>query len=150
SLPATAGMTIKDLLRANGIPNNAVLTRLNGDIVAEKTVVGPNDLVEIKQVRHYDLNVTRRPTTRVLPSANKPVYSKSILFDDGGTLEVQTEDMDGPAYIDYVEQIFSASVTDHGLLAPDKPAVVGLSGGRDSVAFLKLLERCADRIGRFP
>lgn len=150
SLSATAGMTVKDLLRMNGIPVNAVLTRLNGDIVAEKTVIGPNDLVEVRQVRHYDLNVTRRPSNRVLPSANKPVYSKSVMFDDAGTLEVQTEDMDGPAYVDYVEQIFSASVVENKLLAPDKPAVVGLSGGRDSVAFLKLLERCADRIGRFP
>ncbi len=150
SLSATAGMTIKEVLRANGIPVNAVLARLNGDIVAEKAAIGPDDHVEIRQVRHYDLDVTRRPATRVLPSANKPVYSKSVLFDDSGRLEVQTEDMDAPAYVSYIEQIFSASVIEHGLLAPDKPAVVGLSGGRDSVAFLKLLERCAGQIGRFP
>jgi hypothetical protein len=150
SLSATAGMTIKDVLRNNGIPANAVLCSTGGRIVAEKTTLGPDDYLEIRQVRHYDLDVTRRPATRVLPSPNPPVYSKSVLFDDSGSLEVQSEDMDEAHFTDYVEQIFAASITGNDLLVIDRPAVVGLSGGRDSVAFLKLLERCRDRIGTFP
>jgi len=150
SLAATAGMTIIQLLRNNGIPVNAVLCSMAGKIVAEKATLGPDDHVEIRQVRHYDLDVTRRPTQRVLPSASPPVYSKSVLFDDSGQLEVQTEDMDETQFADYVEHIFASSITEHDLLAMGRPAVVGLSGGRDSVAFLKLLERCADRLGSFP
>jgi len=150
SLAATVGMTIKDVLRNNGIPVNAVLCSIGGKIVAEKRTLGPDDHVEIVQVRHYDLDVTRRPATRVLPSANPPVYTKSVLFDDSGSLEVQAEDMDEAQFADYVEQIFANSITEHDLLAVGRPAVVGLSGGRDSVAFLKLLERCRDRIGTFP
>ncbi len=150
SLAATVGMTIKELLRNSGIPVNAVLCSMGGKIVAEKATLGFDDHVEIRQVRHYDLDVTRRPAVRVLPSANDPVYSKSVLFDDSGQLEVQTEDMDEAQFADYVEQIFASSITDNDLLATGRPAVVGLSGGRDSVAFLKLLERCANRIGRFP
>jgi len=150
SLPATPGMTVKDVLRNNGIPANAVLTWINGSVVSEKAALGPDDHVEIRQVRHYDLDVTRRPAARILPSARPPVYSKSVVFDESGQLEVQTEDMDEGQFVDYIEQIFASAVTDHGLLAADAAAVVGLSGGRDSVAFLKLLERCADRIGRFP
>jgi len=150
SLSATPGMTIKDVLRNNGIPANAVLCSVDRKIVAEKTTLGPDDHLEIRQVRHYDLDVTRRPATLVLPSANPPVYSKGVLFDDSGSLEVQSEDMDEAQFTDYVEQIFAASITEHDLLAIDRPAVVGLSGGRDSVAFLKLLERCRDRIGTFP
>lgn len=150
SLTVTPGMTIRELLRNNGIPANAVLCSMAGRIVAEKATLGPADHVEIRQVRHYDLDVTRRPAERVLPSANPPVYAKSVLFDDAGQLEVQTEDMDEPAFVDYVEHIFASSITEHDLLATDKPGVVGLSGGRDSVAFLKLLERCADRLGQIP
>lgn len=150
SLAATVGMTIRDLLRNNGIPANAVLCSVAGSIVAEKATLSPDDHVEIRQVRHYDLDVTRRPAQRVLPSANPPVYSKSVLFDDSGQLEVQTEDMDQAQFADYVEHIFASSITEHDLLAAGRPAVVGLSGGRDSVAFLKLLERCADRLGSFP
>ncbi len=151
SLAATPGVTVRDLLRQHGIPANAVLTWINGQIVAEQAgVVGPDDHVEIRQVRHYDLEVTRRPGTRVLPSASTPVYAKSVLFDESGNLEVQTEQMDSGQFVDYVEGTFANSVTEHGLLAADTAAVVGLSGGRDSVAFLKLLERCSDRIGRFP
>lgn len=150
TLPALVGMTIREVLRNNGIPANAVLCSVGGKIVAEKTTLGPDDHVEIRQVRHYDLDVTRRPFTRVLPSANPPVYTKAVLFDDSGALEVQSEDMDEAQFADYVEQIFASSITDHDLLAIDRPAVVGLSGGRDSVAFLKLLERCRDRLGTFP
>lgn len=150
SLAATAGMTIRELLRNNGIPANAVLCSVDGKIVAEKATLRPDDHVEIRQVRHYDLDVTRRPAVRVLPSASPPVYSKSVLFDDSGQLEVQAEDMDEAQFVDYVEQIFASSITENDLLAIDRPAVVGLSGGRDSVAFLKLLERCSDRIGTFP
>ncbi len=90
SLPATVGMTIMQVLRNNGIPANAVLCSVGGKIVAEKTTLGPDDHVEIRQVRHYDLDVTRRPATRVLPSANPPVYTKGVLFDDSGSLEVQS------------------------------------------------------------
>jgi tRNA(Ile)-lysidine synthase TilS/MesJ/sulfur carrier protein ThiS len=151
SLIAAPGMTVRELLRNHGIPANAVLTWINGTIVAEQAaVVGPDDHVEIRQVRHYDLDVTRRPAVRVLPSASPPVYAKSVLFDTSGQLEVQTEQMDAGQFVDYIEGIFASSVTEHGLLAADAVAVVGLSGGRDSVAFLKLLERCTDRIGRFP
>lgn len=150
TLTAAPGVTIRELLHIHGIPANAVLTRINGRIVAEQAAVGPDDLVEIRQVRHYDLDVTRRPSVRVLPSASPPVYAKSVLFDESGRLEVQTEQMDEGQFVDYVELMFADSVEQHGLLAPDHPAVAGLSGGRDSVAFLKLLERCAGRIGRFP
>jgi tRNA(Ile)-lysidine synthase TilS/MesJ/sulfur carrier protein ThiS len=150
TLTAAPGVTVRELLHIHGIPANAVLTWINGTVVAEQAAVGPDDRVEIRQVRHYDLDVTRRPSVRVLPSARPPVYAKSVLFDESGRLEVQTEQMDGGQFVDYVEHIFASSVTEHGLLATDTAAVVGLSGGRDSVAFLKLLERCADRIGRFP
>jgi tRNA(Ile)-lysidine synthase TilS/MesJ len=150
TLAATAGVTIRELLYRHGIPANAVLSWINGTVVAEQAAVGPDDQVEIRQVRHYDLDVTRKPAVRVLPSARPPVYAKSVLFDESGRLEIQTEQLDERQFVDYVEQIFASSVTEHGLLAADVPAVVGLSGGRDSVAFLKLLQRCAGTIGRFP
>jgi tRNA(Ile)-lysidine synthase TilS/MesJ/sulfur carrier protein ThiS len=150
TLAVTPGVTVRELLHTHGIPANAVLTWINGAVVAEQAAIDESDRVEIRQVRHYDLDVTRRPSARVLPSARSPVYAKSVLFDESGRLEVQTEQMDEGQFVDYVEHVFASAVTDHGLLAPDTAAVVGLSGGRDSVAFLKLLERCADRIGRFP
>jgi tRNA(Ile)-lysidine synthase TilS/MesJ/sulfur carrier protein ThiS len=151
SVPATAGVTVRDLLRANGIPANAVLTWVNGTVVAEQAaVVGPDDHLEIRQVRHYDLDVIRRPPTRVLPSARPPVYAKSVMFDESGQLELQTEQLDADGFVEYVESVFVSSLQDGDLLAAGTPAVVGLSGGRDSVAFLKLLERCASRIDRAP
>jgi tRNA(Ile)-lysidine synthase TilS/MesJ/sulfur carrier protein ThiS len=150
SLAATPGVTVRELLQNHGIPANAVLTWINGTVVAEQAAIAAGDHVEIRQVRHYDLDVTRRPAVRVLPSARPPVYAKSVQFDEAGRLEVQTEQMDEGQFVDYVEHVFARSVLDDGLLAADAPAVVGLSGGRDSVAFLKLLERCAGQIGRFP
>ncbi|MGE5828135.1 MAG: hypothetical protein ACM30G_07170 [Micromonosporaceae bacterium] len=151
TLPLTVGMTVRDLLRAHGIPTNAVLTTINGEMVAERVaVIGPDDHVEIHQVRHYDLDVVRRPPERVLPSANPPVYAKSALFDRDGKVEVQTEHLDATSFVTYIEQTFASSVQTDRLLGPDMPAIVGLSGGRDSVAFLALLERCQDTLGRCP
>ena|GEM_PF-886495 len=151
SLPVSAGTTVRELLRAHGIPSNAVLTTVNGQVVAERlAVVGPGDHVEIRQVRHYDLDLTRRPAERVLPSANPAVYGKSAFFDRGGRMEVQTEYFDADQFVAYVEQTFVDSVRDDRLLSTDTPAAVGLSGGRDSVAFLELLHRCRDRIGPYP
>ena len=72
TLAATAGVTVRELLHSQGIPANAVLTWINGTVVAEQAPIGPDDRVEIRQVRHYDLDVTRKPTVRVLPSARPP------------------------------------------------------------------------------
>jgi len=151
TLPMTVGTTVRDLLRAHGIPTNAVLTTINGQVVAERVaVIGPDDHVEIHQVRHYDLDVVRRPPERVLASAQTPIYAKSALFDRDGRVEVQTEHMDAAHFVAYVEETFTSSVQADKLLGEGTPAVVGLSGGRDSVAFLALLDRCRDRLGLCP
>jgi tRNA(Ile)-lysidine synthase TilS/MesJ len=149
-LPAIAGQLLADALHAAGIPVNAVLTRRNGSIVPEEsTVVGPDDLIEVTQVRHYDLDVTRRPARRVEGVAD-PVYSKAVLFDHNGTLESRCEQFDEAGFVHYVEETFVQSVVLAELLRPGDEVVVGLSGGRDSVAFLKLLERTGGRLPTFP
>jgi len=46
SLTAAPGMTVRELLRNHGIPANAVLTWINGKVVAEQAaVVAPDDHV---------------------------------------------------------------------------------------------------------
>src|SRR5258706_11304023 len=93
-LVATAGQPLTDVLRRHGIPVNAVLTWRDGEVVSEDTtVVGPDDVIEVRQVRHYDLDVLRRPRQQVLGTPN-PVYSKTILFDTTGSLERRTEQFD--------------------------------------------------------
>lgn len=149
ALPVTAGQPVRDILQANAIPANAVLTFVNGDIVSDDVaVVQPDDLVEIRQVRHYDLGIVRRPPRKVY-SAVKPVYTKSVLFDENGEMEVRSEQLDADGYLDYVEQAFVESVVGGGLIKPDDHLVTGLSGGRDSVSFLTLLERTRDRLPPF-
>lgn len=145
-LAATAGQPLTDVLRRHGIPVNAVLTWRNGEIVSEDTtVIEPNDVIEVRQVRHYDLDVLRKPKQQVLGTPN-PVYSKTILFDTMGALERRTEQLDADGFVRYVEEVFVQSVLSHNVMRPGEKVVVGLSGGRDSVAYLTLLERTRDRI----
>lgn len=140
-LEAAPGQPIRQILRAHGIPSNAVLTWVNGELSSEdSTVPDEGDRVEVKQVRPYDLNVTRRPPQRKFNTSGT-VYTKSVLFDRGGNIEVQSEQFDEAAFVDYVERTFVDSVLSKGLIAPGREMVVGLSGGRDSVAFLTLLKR---------
>lgn len=140
-LPATPGQPLIDVLRLAGIPLNSVLTRVNGELVSEEVVlIRPDDLVEIRQVRHYDSRVTRDPQSRTYADP-RPVYTKSVLFETDGELERRSEQLDADRFVAYVEETFVQSVKAKALLDSDEEVVIGLSGGRDSVAFLELLER---------
>ena len=147
NLAAAAGQPLVDVLRANGIPANAVLAYRDGKVIPESTaVVEPGDVIEIRQVRHYDLDVLRSPKTHTY-GAPDPVYVKSVLFDQGGTLERRAEQLGADAFVHYIETTFIQSVEFGETMRPGDRVVIGLSGGRDSVAYLKLLERTR---GRWP
>ncbi|MBA2891460.1 hypothetical protein [Nonomuraea soli] len=149
TLEAAAGRPLMEVLTAHGIPVNAVITTLNGKIVPEETtIVGEHDIIELRQVRHYDLDVTRRPATTVYGTPD-PIYTKSILFDTQGRLERRVEQFDENSFVRFVEETFVQGVLSHGVLQEGDNVVIGLSGGRDSVAFLKLLERTKHRLPAF-
>lgn len=149
-LTATPGQPLTDVLRQHGIPRNAILTWHNGRIVAEDTtVIGPDDVIEVRQVRHYDLDVTRRPKRQVYGEPG-PVYTKSVLFDTDGSLEVRSEQLDADGFVAYVEEAFVQSIVGRQVVRQGDSIVVGLSGGRDSVAYLTLLERTRHRMPEVP
>jgi tRNA(Ile)-lysidine synthase TilS/MesJ/sulfur carrier protein ThiS len=141
TLTASAGQTLLDVLRANGVPANAVLAYRDGHVVPEDTtVLGVDDLIELRQVRHYDLDVLRKPKVHTYATAD-PVYTKTVLFDQAGTLERRSEQLNAASFVEYVEKTFVQSVLSAKTMRAGDRVVIGLSGGRDSVAYLKLLER---------
>ncbi|HET8642073.1 MAG TPA: hypothetical protein VFM37_09040 [Pseudonocardiaceae bacterium] len=145
-LPVTPGQPLTDVLRLHGIPRNAVLAWRNGQVVSEDTtVIEPGDVIEVRQVRHYDLDVTRRPKRQVYGEPN-PIYTKTIMFDENGSLEHRSEQFDADRFVAYVEEAFVQSIVGRDVVRPNDSVVVGLSGGRDSVAYLTLLERTRDRL----
>lgn len=145
-LAANPGQPLTDVLRQHGIPRNAVLAWRNGKVVSEDTtVIEPDDLIEVRQVRHYDLDVTRRPKRQVYGEPD-PIYTKTVLFDENGSLEQRSEQLDADGFVAYVEEAFVQSIIGKQVVRPDDSVVVGLSGGRDSVAYLTLLERTRDRL----
>lgn len=148
-LDVKSGQTVKALLRAYGIPANCVITRINKKVVAEEfATIAPEDYVEIRQIRHYDLKVSRRPEKRVFGGV-EPVYAKEILFDEAGRITSYAEQFDADGFIRYVETAFAQSVMSAGIFAPGDRIAVGLSGGRDSVSFLKLMERVSGQLPKF-
>ncbi len=147
SLAARPGQPLRDVLRSHGIPANAVLTYRDGKPVSEEVLtVGEDDLITVRQVRHYDLDVTRKPVTRTYGTP-EPVYTKRVLFDQAGELEVRAEQLNAEAFVEYIESTFVQSITHGNTLRAGEGSVIGLSGGRDSVSYLKLLERTR---GRYP
>jgi sulfur carrier protein ThiS len=149
TLMSRVGLQIKDLLRANGIPENSVIVIKNGTIVSEFNAhYAETDRIEINHVRPYDLNVTRSPPTRLFPT-DDPFYTKVVTFEQDGEIELIAEQYGRAAYPTFTENTFVESVTSRSLFQPDQPLVVGLSAGRDSVAFLTLLSRTRHRLPRF-
>jgi len=149
NLPAETGQSLLDVLRLAGVPVNAVMTQVNGELASEDSVLlGADDVVEVFQARHYDMGVTRAPSERKY-AAVKPVYTKSILYDDKGDLEVRREQFDRDSYPKFVESTFIESVKSGQTIRDGDRIVLGLSGGRDSIALLKLLEQTRDRLPDF-
>lgn len=149
NLPAETGQSLLDVLRLAGVPVNAVMTQVNGELASEDSVLlGADDVVEVFQARHYDMGVTRAPSERKYAAVN-PVYTKSILFDDKGDLEVRREQFDRDSYPKFVESTFIESVKSGQTIRDGDRIVLGLSGGRDSIALLKLLEQTRDRLPDF-
>ncbi len=145
-LTAVVGRPLTEVLHRHGIPVNAVLSTRNGQTVSEDTtVIEEGDVIEVKQVRFYDLDVTRRPKRQIYGTPN-PVYSKTIMFDNKGALEHRTEQLDAEGFVQYVEEAFVQSMLSHDVMRAGDRVVVGLSGGRDSVAYLTLLERTRERL----
>jgi tRNA(Ile)-lysidine synthase TilS/MesJ len=150
TLAVEAGDTARGVLRREGIPLNAVLTCINGSIVSEDVaVIRPDDHVEFRQVRHYDTAVTRGGERTRYATPN-PVYTKSVVHSRNGGHQIVSEQFDREAFIGYVEEVFLQSCAEHDVLPRSGPVVMGLSGGRDSVALLTLLERTRDRIALPP
>src|SRR6266566_4775394 len=109
TLPATAGQPLIEVLRAAGIPVNAVLSMCGGKPLSEDvTAVGP-DPIDVYQVRHYDLDVTRHPACKVYGTP-EPVYTKRVLFDRRGDLETRCEQLDRDGFVSYVEETFVQSL----------------------------------------
>ncbi len=149
TLPAETGQSLLDVLRVAGVPVNAVMTQVNGELASEDSVLlGADDVIEVFQARHYDMGVTRAPSERKY-AAVKPVYTKSILYDDKGDLEVRREQFDRDSYPKFVESTFIESVKSGQTIRDGDRIVLGLSGGRDSIALLKLLEQTRDRLPDF-
>jgi tRNA(Ile)-lysidine synthase TilS/MesJ/sulfur carrier protein ThiS len=148
SISVMPRQTVADVLRAQGIPTNAVITSVNGRVVSEAiAVIQEGDDVVFQQVRHYDLDVTRYPRGRRYGTAAAPVYTKSIIYDHDGDVEIRSEDFGEPEFVSYIEQVFVESITKSPVFSVGLRGVVGLSGGRDSVAFLKLIERTRNLVG---
>jgi sulfur carrier protein ThiS len=149
ALALRAGPHIKELLQANGIPANSVIVSKNGKIVSEFNAdFADTDRIEVNHIRPYDLNVTRNPALRLFP-VDEPIYTKAVTFEKDGDLEIVAEQFNWSTYPNFIEDTFVDAIQSRRLLNKDDRLAVGLSGGRDSVAFLTLMARTRHRLPPF-
>jgi tRNA(Ile)-lysidine synthase TilS/MesJ len=146
ALRAEPGQALTAVLRAHGIPTNSILAYRNGQLESEDVItLREHDLVELRQVRHYDLGVVRDPRQQVFACPD-PIYAKRVLFDTNGAVERRVEQFNRDTFPTFVESTFVQSVLRQDVVRAGDRVVVGLSGGRDSVAYLTLLDHTGDKL----
>jgi tRNA(Ile)-lysidine synthase TilS/MesJ len=151
------GQPMKIFLLQHSIPSSAVILTVNGELRDDQEyVLQQEDQIKLEMVRAYQLPEYCRmlglweggdgPTQ---PSSDS-IYSKSLLwFHDNGICKLKTFRNSSEQLPRMLEQVFIDGIMRHRLIEPGDTICLPLSGGRDSLALLYLLQNCKDRLPLF-
>ncbi len=146
SIESRTGERLSNVLRAHGVPLNAVVTKVNGEIVTEDIVLDEKISVDIDMVRFYDLNKILSVKTMPQQGGKEPVYIKEHISFDSGNITRKRFPLDKKGVQETIERTFLEFVLENNLISEGETIAVAFSGGKDSLALLLLLERLKDKL----
>lgn len=139
-LPAKVGQSIKNFLHENRIPINAVIVKKNNSFVSEDVKILENGEISIEMVRGYDLPYFREIKTE-LKRVENPIYTKRIFWFENGEISQKVIQFSKTEFIDYFEKTFLDTIKNKRLIKKGDKIAFGLSGGKDSISLLLLLQK---------
>ncbi|MGH8542333.1 MAG: hypothetical protein ACREX3_01525 [Gammaproteobacteria bacterium] len=138
----TPGRSVAAALSENRIPVSAVTARRAGVPLSESEFLVPGDEIHLEMNRGYDLyQVIRMPTDGLVVGEEAAVHRKSCLWFDNGSVRRRSLEMGPKAFIQLFEETLLQTLVGDEVIRQNDRIVLGLSGGRDSTAFLVARDR---------
>lgn len=142
------GQSIRNWMTEKFIPSSAILLKVNGKIVDDFSYnLNQEDEINIHMVRAYQLPEYSNMlgfwdnSTKNQQSSKKSVYTTQILwFNDSGIAELINAEMDENEFVEWLEKKFVDGILMKDLIEKNEDLCLALSGGRDSLALLYLLQ----------
>ena len=157
-LSGCQGQLFKNFLLVNYIPSSSIILKVNGCIINDHNYkIDQKDVIELKMVRAYQLpeycQMLELWNKQVDPNnsdSNDSLYTNKILwFNDNGICELKQAHISKSDYTSWLEKKFVDSICISQIIEKNDHICLPLSGGRDSLALLYLLERTKSKLPSF-
>lgn len=157
-LSAQVGQPMAEFLKRQYIPSSAVIVKVNGRTADDaRYSIQYEDDIEVRMVRAYQLpeycemlGLWEPLRGAPLERSDESIYTAQALwFNDNGICNVRESSMAGGDFIQWLERKFVDGILSHELVREGDHICLALSGGRDSLALLYLLQRTRKELPAF-
>lgn len=149
------GQPLSSFLTQNYIPKDAVLAKVDGRIINDNYYrISSEDKLSLFMVRAYQLpeycKVLELWNNKTISEENESIYTKKCLwFNDNGIADLRYSDYDASDFAQWTDDNFINGILAKNLIEERDTILLALSGGRDSLALLYLLQRNRKRLPNF-
>lgn len=153
---APEGQLLRKFLNEKYIPSGSTIVMVNGSLIDDQQyLISSNDIIELKMVRAYQLpeycqmlDIWDKNNSK--PSNPDSIYTSKVLwFKDSGICELKQASISKKHFPEWLESRFVDSLKHISCINDNDRICLPLSGGRDSLALLYLLERTKSRLPKF-
>lgn len=157
-LYAQEGQSLSSFLTQNYIPKDAVLAKVNGKIINDNYYnFSKDESLSLFMVRAYQLpeyckvlDLWENKTSSQRNEHNDSIYTKKILwFNENGISDLKCADYNKDNFVQWLDENFVSGILSKNLIEENDTILLALSGGRDSLALLYLLQRNKEKLPPF-
>lgn len=153
---APDGQPLRQFLIGKYIPSGSVTLKVNGSLTDDQNyIVSNKDHIELRMVRTYQLPEYCQmleiwDKTSILSKNESSIYTSKVLwFNDSGICELKQASIAEKDFPEWLENRFVDSIKHINCISKNDRICLPLSGGRDSLALLYLLERTKSKLPKF-
>jgi tRNA(Ile)-lysidine synthase TilS/MesJ len=152
---ASEGQPLRQFLIGKYIPSGSVTLNVNGSLTDDQSyIISKKDHIELRMVRAYQLpeycqmlEIWDSISTK---HKNDSIYTSKILwFKDSGICELKQASIAEEKFPEWLENRFVDSIKHIQCISKNDRVCLPLSGERDSLALLYLLERTKAKLPKF-